>query len=143
MPKLRLPTRATRVGCFSAVEPGNPCTRAVSGRLSEHTASRSRAVAPPPSASSFSKLRPRSWQGCSGSTTRPHVVPLAVTASAGTFYLGWICPRCLAADTEGSLLDVLGVYATPEDAEQDLLSEEYHASLEPPDLEVDAVPSWA
>ena len=71
------------------------------------------------------------------------VVPLAVTASAGTFYPGWICPRCLAADSDGALLDVLTVYATRKDAEQDLLSEAYYASLEPPDLEVDAVPSWA
>ncbi len=66
------------------------------------------------------------------------LVPLAITASAGTFYLGWICPRCLAADTEGSLLDVLGVYATREDADWNLLSEAYYASLEPPDPGLDA-----
>jgi hypothetical protein len=60
------------------------------------------------------------------------VVPLAVTASASAFYLGWICPRCLAADAEGGLLDVLGVYATREDAKWSLLIEEYYASIEPP-----------
>jgi hypothetical protein len=70
-------------------------------------------------------LLPRVCPGCQD------VVPLAVTASAGTFYLGWICPRCLAADSDGSLLDVLTVYATRKDAEQDLLSEEYYASLRP------------
>ncbi len=58
-------------------------------------------------------------------------VPLAVTvASISTFYLGWICARCLAADAEDGLLDVIGVHHTWEDAYQDLLSEEYWASLE-------------
>lgn len=60
------------------------------------------------------------------------IVPLAVTVSADTFYLGWICPRCLADDNDGSL-DILGVYATLEDAECGLLTEEYHASLKLPD----------
>jgi hypothetical protein len=78
------------------------------------------------SALALAALLPRICAGCQD------VVPLAVTASVGTFYLGWICPRCVATDTEGSLLDVLGVYATPEDADQDLLSEEYHASPFPP-----------
>ena len=41
----------------------------------------------------------------------------------------------LAADSDGSLLDVLTVYAMRKDAEQDLLGEEYYASLEPPDRE--------
>jgi hypothetical protein len=58
-------------------------------------------------------------------------VPLAVTATCtSTFYLGWICARCLAADAEDSLLDVIGVHRTWEDAVADLLSEEYWASLE-------------
>ena len=60
-------------------------------------------------------------------------MPLAVTASNGTFYLGWICSRCLAADVEDGLIDVLGLYATREDAEWELLNEEYYVSLEPPD----------
>ena len=68
---------------------------------------------------------------------------LAVIASAGTFYLGWTCRRCLAADTESGLLDVLGVYATREDAEWDLLTEEYYASLEPPDLDPAEAPAQA
>jgi hypothetical protein len=59
-------------------------------------------------------------------------VSLAVTASAGTFYLGWICPRCLVGDAEDGLIDVLGVYATREDAEWELLSEGQYASPEPP-----------
>jgi hypothetical protein len=61
------------------------------------------------------------------------IIPLAVTPSGDTFYLGWICPRCLIADVEDGLLDVLGVYATREDAEWELLIEEDYASLEPPD----------
>lgn len=66
-------------------------------------------------------------------------MPLAVTASADTIYLGWICPRCLAADADAGLIDVLGVYATREDAEWDLLAEEHCATLEPPDIELDAI----
>lgn len=58
-------------------------------------------------------------------------VPLAVTAtSTSTFYLGWICARCLAADTEDGLLDVIGVHRTWEDAYVDLLTEEHWAGLE-------------
>jgi hypothetical protein len=72
-------------------------------------------------------LLPRICPGCQD------IVPLAITASAGTFYLGWICPRCLVADIEDPLVDVLGVHATREDAEWNLLTEEYYASLEPPD----------
>jgi hypothetical protein len=60
-------------------------------------------------------------------------VSLAVTASRGAFYLGWICTRCLAADVEDGPLDVLGVYAIREDAEWELLIEEYNDFLEPPD----------
>jgi hypothetical protein len=66
-------------------------------------------------------------------------VPLAVTRSNGAFYLGWICPRCLAADVEDGLLDVVGVYTTHEDAEWGFLSEEYQASFDPPDPVLDAV----
>ena len=77
------------------------------------------------STASLAVLLPRICPGCQD------VVPLAVTLSAGTFYLGWICPRCLGADTPDTLLDVLGVYAACEDAEWDLLCEEYHASVEP------------
>jgi hypothetical protein len=62
-------------------------------------------------------LLPRICPGCQD------VVPLAVTCSGGTFYLGWICSRCLADDGEG-VLDVVGVYATCEDAEWDLLGDE-------------------
>ncbi len=69
---------------------------------------------------------PRSCAGCHG------VVPLAVTTSAGTFYVGWICPQCLVDDVDG-VLDVVGTYATREDAEWDLLTEEYYASIKPPD----------
>ena len=86
---------------------------------------------------SYRDLLPGVCPGCQD------VVALAVSASAGTCYLGGISPRCLAADSDCSLLDVLTVYATHKEAEQDLLSEEYYASLEPPDLEVDGVPSWA
>lgn len=68
-------------------------------------------------------LLPRICAGCQG------IVPLAVTASADTIYLGWICPRCLTADTDEGLLDVLGVYAACEEADCDLLSEEHYASL--------------
>jgi len=58
-------------------------------------------------------------------------VPLViVAASSSTFYLGWICARCLAADAEDGLLDVIGVHPSREDAEMDLLSEEHWASLE-------------
>jgi hypothetical protein len=66
-------------------------------------------------------------------------VPLAVTAFSGAFYLGWICPRCLVADVEDGLLDIFGVYATREDAEWELLMEEYYASFESPDLVMDAI----
>jgi hypothetical protein len=63
-----------------------------------------------------------------------HSVSLAVTpACTSTFYLGWICARCLAADAEHGLLDVIGVHPTYEDAYMDLLSEEYWASLDPSD----------
>lgn len=61
-------------------------------------------------------------------------MPLAVTTSADTFYRGWICLRCLADDTGDRLLDVIGVHAAREEAEWDLLTEEYYASLEPPGL---------
>jgi hypothetical protein len=54
-------------------------------------------------------------------------VPLAVTASSSTFYLGWICARCLTADAADGLVDVVGVHATREDAYLGLLSEEYWA----------------
>lgn len=59
-------------------------------------------------------------------------VPLAVTAAASssTFYLGWICARCLAADAENGLLDIIGVHRTWEDAYVDLLTEEHWAALE-------------
>jgi len=67
------------------------------------------------------------------------IVPLAVTASDGTFYLGWICSRCLAADLEDGLTDVLGFYATRKDAEWELLIEEHYASFAPPDLDLDAI----
>ena len=70
-------------------------------------------------------------------------MPLAVIASSGVFYLGWICVRCLADDVEDGLIDVLGVYATCEDAEWDLLMKEYCASLEPLDLDVADAPAWA
>jgi hypothetical protein len=62
------------------------------------------------------------------------VVALAVTFCASSFYLGWICSRCLVAEQEG-LLDVVGVYTTRQDAECDLLTEEYYASLDQPDLD--------
>jgi hypothetical protein len=51
----------------------------------------------------------------------------------------WICPRCLVADIEDALFDVICVHLTREDAEQDLLSEEFYASLDPPEPEIDAV----
>lgn len=70
-------------------------------------------------------MRGRACPACQDS------VPLAVTvASNSTFYLGWICARCLAADAEDGLIDVIGVHPTYEDACMDLLSEEYWASLE-------------
>jgi hypothetical protein len=47
-----------------------------------------------------------------------------------TFYLGWICLRCLVEDADDLLLDVIDIYRTREEAEWDLLSE--HASLESP-----------
>jgi hypothetical protein len=62
-------------------------------------------------------LLPRACPGCQDSA------PLAVTASGGTFYLGWICARCLAVDAKDGLLDIIGVHATSEDAEMDLLTE--------------------
>ncbi len=74
-------------------------------------------------------LLPRACSDCGDS------VPLAVTASDGTFYLGWTCARCLAAVADDGLLDIIGVHATREDAEMDLLAEEYWASLEPSDDE--------
>jgi hypothetical protein len=64
------------------------------------------------------------------------LAPLAVTGLRRHFYPGWICRRCLATDSEDGLLDVLGVYATHEDAEWDVLTEEYYPSLEPPDLDL-------
>ena len=67
------------------------------------------------------------------------VVPLAVTASNGAFHLGWICIRCLADDVVDGLLDVLSIYASHEDAEGNLLVEEYYASFEPADLDLDAI----
>ena len=73
--------------------------------------------------------------GCQGP------VPLEVAASAGTFYLGWICLRCLVEDADDLLLDVIDIYRTREEAEWDLLSE--HASLESLDPDFDAVPSGA
>ncbi len=58
-------------------------------------------------------------------------VPLAVTVgSTSTFYLGWICARCLAADTEDGLLDVISVHRTWEEVYVDLLTEEHWAALE-------------
>jgi hypothetical protein len=67
-------------------------------------------------------------------------VPLAVTASNGAFYLGWVCPRCLVADVEDGLLDVLGIYATREDAEWELLVEEHYASLAAPNPDLAKAP---
>ncbi len=56
-------------------------------------------------------------------------VPLAVTAtSTSTFYLGWICALCLAADAEDGLLDVISLHPTREAAELDLLHEEYRTA---------------
>lgn len=60
-------------------------------------------------------------------------MPLAVAAAASsaiTVYLGWVCSRCLAVDAKDGLLDVISVHLTREDAEMELLSEEYWASLE-------------
>lgn len=57
-------------------------------------------------------------------------VPLAVSAAASTFYLGWICARCLAADADDGLLDVISVHRMQEEAQMDCLSEEYWTSLE-------------
>jgi hypothetical protein len=74
--------------------------------------------------SSVPMLLPRACPGCQDSA------PLAVTASGGTFYLGWICARCLAVDAKDGLLDIIGVHATSEDAEMDLLTEKYWASLQ-------------
>jgi len=79
--------------------------------------------------SATSMLPHRTCPGCQDS------VPLAVSAATSTFYLGWICARCLAADAEEGLLDVIGVYPTRGDADFDLLSLEYEASLEWTDKE--------
>ena len=69
-------------------------------------------------------------------------MPLEVAASAGTFYLSWICLRCLVEDADDLLLlDVIDLYRAREEAEWDLLSE--HASLESLDPDFDAVPSDA
>jgi hypothetical protein len=72
---------------------------------------------------------------------RPGLVPLfdagrTMPKPCDTFYLGWICRRCLTA---ACLLDILAVYATREDAESDLLSEDHQASFDPPDPLLDAV----
>jgi hypothetical protein len=77
----------------------------------------------------------RTCPGCQGPA------PLEVAASAGTFYPGWICLRCLVEDADDLLLDVIDLYRTREEAEWDLLSE--HASLESLDPDFDAVPSGA
>ena len=74
--------------------------------------------------SATSMLPHRTCPGCQDS------VSLAVSAASSTFYLGWICARCLAADAEDGLLDIIGVYRTRGDADFDLLSHEYEASLE-------------
>lgn len=71
---------------------------------------------------------PRACPGCGDS------VPLAVTASDGTFYLGgpaigvWRLSPTTASSTSS-------VPTPSEDAEMDLLAEEYWASLEPSDDE--------
>ncbi len=73
---------------------------------------------------SLGRLLPRVCPGCRDA------VAFAVTGSADSFYLGWICSRCLAADVDG-ILDVVGVYARREDADWDLLTKEY--CLQAPD----------